>query len=352
MDPVETKDGRSVHPFVGTNDRKKEMATKKNSTYYLSDEVSSSIKKAALAHDMSASELAGMLLEKGLGAELDKSNRPCIIPLLANKGGAAKTTTSVNLAAYMAQLGKKVLLIDLDGQANASRYLGFIDVSETKPCIADVLVSDDKGERMSLDAVMCDTEFENIKLIPSSFRFNDGGKLMDAETGTPRLDSRLQDAIEDMDEEFDYIFIDCPPSLGTLATNAIGALDAGNPRSFIMIPVPGADWAVMGLKNTIRAIDNVCRARRTRIHPWYCVKTICEVGTVAFQSAFELVKEEVGEVPYMETIIPRGTMAVESGLARQPLAQYDKNCKSKVAKAYKALTQEVFEMTGGDKDDE
>lgn len=328
------------------------MATKKNSTYYLSDEISSSIKKAAGDKGISASELAEAMLKQGLGAELDKSKRPCIIPLLANKGGTAKTTTSVNLAAYMAEKGKKVLLIDLDGQANASRYLGFIDVTETKPCIADVLVSDKKGNRMGLAEVMYETQFDNVKLVPSSFRFNDGGKLMEAETGTPRLDSRLQDAIEDLDEVFDYIFIDCPPSLGTLATNAIAALDAGNPRSFILIPIPGADWAVTGLKNTIRTIDNVCRARRTPTHPWYCVKTICDPGHVAFQMAFEMVRDEVGDVPYLETIIPRGTVAVESGLARQPLAQYDKKCKSNVAKAYKDLTEEVYEMTKGVDDDE
>ncbi len=325
---------------------------RKNSTYYLSTEVNETLKKLAEENNISASVLAEDLLKKGIGDQLDVSGRPCIIPLLANKGGTAKTTTSVNLAVYMAEMGKRVLLIDLDGQANASRYLGFIDVTETKPCIADILVSDEKGERLGLDDVMVDTDFNNVKLIPSSFRFNDGGKLMDNESGTPRLDSRLQDAIEDMQEEFDYIFIDCPPLLGTLATNAIGALDAGNQHSFIMVPVVGADWAVAGLKNTIRTIENVCRARRTKMHPYYCVKTICDPNTIAFRMAFELVEEEVGEVPYMHTIIPRGTVAIESGLARQPLALYDASCESKVAQAYKALTKEVLEMTDGKSDDE
>lgn len=320
---------------------------KKNQTYYLSNEISDSLKRAASENDLSTSQYTEELLKRALGDELDKSNRPCIIPLLANKGGTAKTTTSVNLAVYMGKMGKRVLLIDLDGQANASRYLGFIDVTETLPCIADVLVSDEKGRRLALEEVMQDTEYENIKLIPSSFRFNDGGKLMDNESGTPRLDSRLQDAIEDMEEHFDYIFIDCPPSLGTLATNAIGALDAGNQHSFILVPVVGADWAVAGLKNTIRTIENVCRARRTKMHKWYCVKTICDPNTVAFNMAFELVKSEVGDVPYMDTIIPRGTIAVESGLAREPLASYDEDCKSKVARAYKKLTLEVLEMTNG-----
>jgi len=165
-----------------------------------------------------------------------------VIAIANQKGGVAKTTTAVNLGASLAVLGKKVLLIDMDPQGNATSGLGISKI-DIRHCIYDVLINN-----VPMNKVIKKTEINNLFIVPASIQ------LAGAEIELVSLISRemkLKKALEDFEEEFDYIFIDCPPSLGLLTLNALTAANS------ILIPIQCEYYALEGLSKLMNTIQLV-----------------------------------------------------------------------------------------------
>lgn len=166
-----------------------------------------------------------------------------IIAIANQKGGVGKTTTSVNLGAGLAQVGKKVLLVDIDAQGNATTGVG-IEKSELDQCIYNVLVED-----ADVQGVIQKTATENLDVLPATIQLA-GAEIELVPTISREV--RLQRALQPVRDEYDYIIIDCPPSLGLLTINALTAADS------VIIPVQCEYYALEGLSqllNTVRLVQ-------------------------------------------------------------------------------------------------
>ena len=162
-----------------------------------------------------------------------------IIAIANQKGGVGKTTTSVNLSACLAYLGKKVLLVDIDPQGNASSGVG-VNKGEIQQCIYDVLIDD-----VSVKETIQETKVENLYIVPATI------SLAGAEielVSTISREVRLKRALQEVQDLYDYIVIDCPPSLGLLTINSLTASDA------IIIPVQCEFYALEGLSQLLSTI--------------------------------------------------------------------------------------------------
>lgn len=247
-----------------------------------------------------------------------------IVSLANQKGGVGKTTSAVNLAAALAILNKNVLLIDLDPQGNATSGLGH-NKREYNPSIYNVLL-----ELMPLSKVIKGTSVQNLSVAGS------GQDLIGAEielTAALARESRLKGALSSIRNNYDFIIIDCPPSLGMLTVNALAASDK------VIIPIQGEYYAMEGLAQFMEAISGVQRS----LNPGLGV----EGGLLTmFDSRMVLsnqVKEEVGKFfgeAMFKTIIPRNIRIAEAPGFGQSIMQYDS--KSRGAEAYLALAQEFL----------
>ena len=164
------------------------------------------------------------------------------IAIANQKGGVGKTTTAVNLGACLAQKGKKVIIIDHDPQGNSTSGVG-LKKNEIKRCIYDVLINE-----TSLEQVLLQTQVDNLKIAPATIR------LAGAEAelvGMVARDQRLKRAIEPLKSEYDYILIDCPPSLGNLTINALAAADS------IIVPIQCEYYALEGLSQLMKTVQLV-----------------------------------------------------------------------------------------------
>lgn len=274
------------------------------------------------------------------GEELAK---PAVITVTSFKGGVAKTTTAANLGLCLANFGHKVLLIDLDRQGSMSQYLRVYDPEAIKPCIADVMLSDKNGKRMTLEEVTVPTGFENLDIVTSSFKFANADSAMKGESGVG-LDTRLTHAIEDLNESkhYDFIIIDCPPELSLVVTNAITALEAGNAGSMIIIPVRPDGFSEYGMRDTINMIEVVARERRMPVPNYYLLWTIIEPRTNVFKAAKQQIESNFANVRFLNTRIDKSTKAAEASLGMLPLVEYDAGCKPAVQ--YEDLAAEVESM--------
>ena len=318
--------------------------SRKPQSYTLDESTVRAIDAAAKKSGALKSRIVEELIQKGLLS--DDSPRPMVISVMSFKGGVGKTSVTVNLALCLANRGRRVLVIDTDGQGNASQSLNCYDPHATEPCIADVLLSDAKGRRAPISKIMRKTEHEGVWCVPSSFRFNDPDTRMRSEVASG-IDSRLQHAIEDLSEEgrtdpekrFDYVIVDCPPSLGLVVTNAITALDAGNPNSMVIIPVRVDYYAISGLKNTVQVIQSVAEERRRLPYSWALLRTIVERNTVSYREGVEMIKREIDNPPFLATSISKNVDIVESTFMHQPVVVYNPSCKSSIE--FESLTDEI-----------
>ena len=249
---------------------------------------------------------------------------PKIVAVANQKGGVGKTTTSVNLSSCVAYRGKKVLLIDLDPQGNTTTGLG-IDKRNLGKSTYDTIINEEPAEN-----VVIPTCQENLFLMPASVR------LAGAEIELVSLMSRehrLGTALEEIENDYDYIFIDCPPSLGLLTLNALAAADA------VLVPIQCEYYALEGLSQLMETVKLVQKHLNKGL-------TVEGVVLTMFDSRTNLSIEVVEEVrKYFKnkvygTIIPRNVKLSEAPSYGLPIIMYDS--KSKGAEAYLKLADEFI----------
>lgn len=250
----------------------------------------------------------------------------CRIIAFANqKGGVGKTTTCVNMASFMALMGKKVLLVDLDPQGNATSNLGFEKDGKLNSIYQ--VMSEEKNVK---DAIY-ETPVKNLDIIPANI------DLAGVEVELVYMTKReyvIKNIFEQVKSGYDYITIDCPPSLGLLTINAFTASDA------VIIPIQCEFFALEGLSQLMNTIRLVKKKLNPEIVIDGVVLTMREMrSNLGKQVAEEIEKFFAGTV--FEVVIPRNVRLAESPSHGLPVYLYDKNCVG--SKAYKALTEEYFE---------
>lgn len=249
-----------------------------------------------------------------------------VIAVANQKGGVGKTTTSVNLSACLAALKRKVLLIDSDPQGNATSGLGF-DKRGIKQCIYDVLVNDD----VDMEDIIKHSKYENLDVAPATIN------LAGAEIELVNLmsrESRMKNALEKVKHNYDYVIIDCPPSLGLLTLNCLTA------ASSVMIPVQCEFYALEGIAMLMNTIQRVQRNLNPALKLEGVVMTMFDSRTNLSNDVVAEVQKYFKTKTY-QTIIPRNVRLSEAPSHGQPVIDYDP--KSKGAIVYTELAKEVLE---------
>lgn len=247
-----------------------------------------------------------------------------IIAITNQKGGVGKSTTAVNLSAALAQLQKRVLLLDLDPQGNSSSGLG-IDKSKLKAHAYDLLM-----EGVSAHQVIKPTPMPGLSIIPA------GIELASAEVELVALMSReyrLKEAVSSLRSYYDYVFIDCPPSLGLLTINALTAADS------ILIPIQCEFFALEGVSQLTNTVHLVQRHLNKALEIEGILMTMYDNRINLAQQVVEDVRKHFGAKVY-QTVIPRNVRLSEAPSHGLPISLYDP--KSKGAESYAALAQEVI----------
>ncbi len=248
-----------------------------------------------------------------------------ILSIANQKGGVGKTTSSVNLSAGLASLGNKVLLIDVDPQGNATSGVG-INKADVSKCIYNVLV-----EEIPAEEVVVSTDLVNLDIIPATIQ------LAGAEIELVQIMSRemrLRKALSKLRSKYDYIIIDCPPSLGLLTLNALTASDS------VIIPVQCEYYALEGLSQLLNTIRLVQKHLNKELMIEGVLLTMLDARTNLGIEVVEEVKKYFQDKVY-KAIIPRNVRLSEAPSHGKPIINYDP--KSKGAEVYLELAKEVMQ---------
>lgn len=246
-----------------------------------------------------------------------------MIALANQKGGVGKTTSSVNLSSSLAFLGKKVLLVDIDPQGNASSGVG-VNKGEIEHCIYDVLVDD-----VAIQDVLQKTDLDNLNVIPATIQL--AGAEVELVPAISR-EIRLKKAIDSIRDDYDYVIIDCPPSLGLLTLNALTAADS------VLIPVQCEYYALEGLSQLLNTIRIVQKHLNEDLQIEGVLLTMLDARTNLGIQVIEEVKKYF-QSKVFNTIIPRNVRLSEAPSHGKPILLYD--AKSKGAEVYLELAKEV-----------
>lgn len=253
-----------------------------------------------------------------------------VISIANQKGGVGKTTTSVNISAILAKKGKKVLLIDTDPQGNATSGLGVEKSYEIS--IYDVLI----GETEMKEAVQ-ESQIKNLKVCPSNI--NLAGAEVELVSMISR-EYRLKEKLEEYKEQYDYIIIDCPPSLGLITLNAFTASDS------VLIPVQCEYYALEGLGQLINTINLVKKHLNKELEIEGAVLTMYDARTNLSNQVVKEVKKYFDDRVY-KTVIPRNVRLSEAPSYGMPITVYDP--RSKGAKCYDKLVKEILKKNDEEK---
>ena len=248
-----------------------------------------------------------------------------IIAVANQKGGVGKTTTATNLSACLAEKGKKVLAVDLDPQGNMTSGLG-VDKNEVENTVYELILDECTIKESIQEEIL-----ENLSLLPSNV------ELAGAEIeliGVENKEFILRESINQVKSDYEFIIIDCPPSLNTLTVNAMTTADT------ILVPIQCEFFALEGLSQLIHTINLV----RERLNPALDIEgvvfTMYDARTNLSLQVVENVKENLNQTIY-KSIIPRNVRLAEAPSHGQPITMYDS--KSAGAEAYRELANEVIE---------
>ncbi|RJQ31884.1 MAG: ParA family protein [Actinobacteria bacterium] len=255
---------------------------------------------------------------------MNNENCSNIIAIVNQKGGVGKSTTAINLSACLSELGKKVLLLDLDPQGNTTSGLG-LNKNQRQKCIYNALI-----DNQPIDSLVEKTDFSNLGLVPATISL--AGAEIELVTALSR-ENKLKNAIEESKNNYDYMIIDCPPSLGLLTINALTAAKQ------IIIPIQCEYYAMEGLSKLTETIKLV----RANLNPNL---EIAGVLMTMFDARTNLSKEVVKEVrdffsdKVYKSIIPRSVRLSEAPSYGQPIITYDSSGTGAIA--YRDLAKEVI----------
>ena len=248
-----------------------------------------------------------------------------VMAIINQKGGVGKSTTAINLSAALGELGKQVLLVDLDPQGNSSSGLG-IEKSQVHNCVYDVLLND-----VAIEDVIIPDVGEGLDLVPATI--NLAGAEVELVSEMAR-ENRLKDAVGSLRGKYDYVFIDCPPSLGLLTVNALVAADK------LLIPIQCEFYALEGVTKLLDSMKRV----KTRLNPtldiFGVLLTMYDGRTTLSRQVVEEVRSYFGKTVFT-TLIPRTVKLSEASSFGQPITQYDPSGKG--AQSYVNLAKEVVQ---------
>lgn len=247
-----------------------------------------------------------------------------IISFTNKKGGVGKTTTAINMAAYCADLGKKVLLVDIDSQGNATTGLGF-SKSALKKSVYNVLIDDDAVINNILP-----TQVKQLDILPANVDLTGAEVDLVYKRNRERI---LKTALEKVRNDYDYIFIDCPPSLGLLTINAWVASDS------IIIPLQSEYYALEGVSQLMNTIAMVKQHLNPQLQIEGVVITMYDGRALIAKQITAEIKKFFKNKLY-EIIIPRNVRLAEAPSHGVPILLHDPKCVG--ARAYKALTEEFL----------
>jgi chromosome partitioning protein len=248
-----------------------------------------------------------------------------IIALTNQKGGCGKTTTAVNLSAALASMGQRVLLLDMDPQGNASIHLG-IGIYELSVSMYDVLVDQDKMVR----DVIHKTAVENLDIVPSNIELS--GAELELVNVIGR-ESALKDSMDDIENKYDFVFIDCPPSLGLLTLNALTT------STEVMVPVQTEYFALEGMKKLLKSVEVVKRRLNHNLEVTGIIPTMYDIRTNLSDAIIKKMIEHFGDKVF-KTRIRKNIRLAEAPSFGIPIEVYSPN--SHGAHDYYHLAKEVL----------
>ncbi len=252
-----------------------------------------------------------------------------IVAVLNQKGGVGKSTTVINLAAYLARNGCSVLICDIDPQGNTTSGLG-LDKKQLSSTLYDVLFS-----RAAASDVLQTVTSHKLAVLPAN------GQLAGAEVemvGLPSREFLLKNVVTNLPQRYDYIFIDCPPSLGLLSVNALTAAD------HVLIPVQAEYYALEGLSQLLGVVGQIREAINTNLNLLGVILTMYDSRNSLSDQVKKELEQYFGDKMF-KTVIPRNVRLAEAPSFGRTIAEHDR--WSKGARAYKSLAKELERRLNG-----
>lgn len=247
-----------------------------------------------------------------------------IIAISNQKGGVGKTSTCINFSAGLALKGKKVLVVDMDAQGNATTGLG-ISKSELERSIYDVLINE-----VPAKSVIIPTNVENLSILPSSIDLAGAEVELVSQKGREK---RLAYALEKVKNDYDYIVVDCPPAIGLLTINALAAADG------VLIPIQSEYYALEGLSQLVNTIKLVVKSLNPKLTIEGVLITMYDGRALISRQIVEEIKKYFGSKVY-DTFIPRNIRVSEAPSHGKPVMLHDKRCRGTIA--YLAFVEEFL----------
>ncbi|MER0283061.1 AAA family ATPase [Clostridioides difficile] len=249
-----------------------------------------------------------------------------VIAVFNQKGGVGKTTTNVNLSASLGILGKKILVLDLDPQGNTTSGYG-INKNEVENTIYEIML-----DGLYIKEAIINTEFENIDLVPSATELSGAEIELTSKSNREYI---LRNSIKAVADEYDYIFLDCPPSLGMLTINCLTAVDS------VLIPIQCEYYALEGVSQLMETIKLVKSRLNADIEIQGVVLSMFDGrANLSIQVVEEVKKYFKGSV--YTTLIPRNVRLAEAPSHGKPVIYYDKRCRGSIA--YLELAEEFIDL--------